>query len=405
MFYKIITIININLILLIILPFNALALKNEKLFLVTAYYSPLPNQKYFSTWNYEDEIKLNWWWVVWASWKPVFNWMLAWPKEYKFWTKINFEWIWVWVIEDRWWAIVSNFSWTTDDRIDIWTWFGYEWLQKAISIWKKKIKWTIVENNTEIWLDLDKLSWKKKIEKENKITIENTWSWKIISNTWTLNEKKDFDFNYELNTQENIKKVQTILKNLNYLNWNIDWNYNNLKKTILDYQLSKNLIKSKNDVWAWVFWPKTKENLKSEYLWFLENEQIKKEIQSKINEFEKLSEEKALEKITLIWNPHFWETSKEVRELQNGLKKLWYFEYKDTAIFWESTKNSLIYYQLDKKLIKSKKDLWAWTFWEKTKQQLKKDFENKFFNEFIKNENLENKMLIFKKITKNWTAP
>ncbi len=130
----------------LVIPSTTVFAENkEKSFIVTAYYSPLPNQEYYLTWNYEEEIALNWWWIRWASWKEVFEWMLAAPKNYDFWTKIYLEWIWTWVVEDRGWAIVE--AWErgyTEDRIDVWMWHWDEWLKKALSWWKRKVKWLII---------------------------------------------------------------------------------------------------------------------------------------------------------------------------------------------------------------------------------------------------------------------
>ena len=72
--------------------------EEEWYFVVTAYYSPLPNQKYYYTGNYESEVKLNWNWTHWASWKEVFSWMLAAPKTYEFGTKVYLEWLGVWEV-------------------------------------------------------------------------------------------------------------------------------------------------------------------------------------------------------------------------------------------------------------------------------------------------------------------
>jgi hypothetical protein len=41
------------------LPLKTLADNNAGYFVVTAYYSPLPDQKYYYTGDYESEIKLN----------------------------------------------------------------------------------------------------------------------------------------------------------------------------------------------------------------------------------------------------------------------------------------------------------------------------------------------------------
>lgn len=425
---------NINLILFTTITLNVFAEENEKYFMVTAYYSPTPEQKYYSTWNYEDEIKLNWSWIRWASWKPVFSWMLAWPKEYAFWTKIDFEWLWVWSIEDRWWAILSAWNGSlSNDRIDIWVWSGYEWLSRAMYWWRRKVKWTILPSDSDITLDLNKITnYNKKEELKNNIVLINTWSlvsntWTIelskntsswiiilntstwiletsrtysgysVVNTWSIVKKQDFNFELSLSTPDQIKDLQEILTNLKYYTWSIDWSYKSIQKVILDFQISKNLIKTKKDIWAWIFGPKTRENLKNEYLSFLEKEKK----QSKLNELKIVSNQKSLDKIAVIWNPRFWEVSKWVRELQITLKAIWYFDYKDTATFWETTKNSLISYQLDKKIINSKNDLWAWSFWEKTKESLKNDLGKLFLKELVKDENLNSDKLILKESKKD----
>lgn len=48
-------------------------------FVVTAYYSPLPNQKHYLKGNYEDEKRLNGQGIAGASGRPVFSGMLAAP--------------------------------------------------------------------------------------------------------------------------------------------------------------------------------------------------------------------------------------------------------------------------------------------------------------------------------------
>jgi len=111
-----------------ILMFEDVFSSDNDYFVVTAYYSPLENQEYYLTWDYVSEKRLNWQWIRWASWKWVFSWMLAAPKNYKFWTKIYLEWLWIWVVEDRWWAIVNAWKrWYSSDRIDVWVWYGDEW--------------------------------------------------------------------------------------------------------------------------------------------------------------------------------------------------------------------------------------------------------------------------------------
>jgi hypothetical protein len=63
----------------------------EVTLIATAYYSPLPNQKYYLRNSLREELLLNGNGTHGASGKPVFNGMLAAPKTYDFGTKIWVE--------------------------------------------------------------------------------------------------------------------------------------------------------------------------------------------------------------------------------------------------------------------------------------------------------------------------
>ena len=64
---------------------------DDNYFVVTAYYSPLPDQEYYITGNYEDELRLNGKGIAGASGKGVFSGMLAAPGKYSFGTKIYLD--------------------------------------------------------------------------------------------------------------------------------------------------------------------------------------------------------------------------------------------------------------------------------------------------------------------------
>ena len=128
-------------------------------FVVTAYYSPLPDQNYYLTWDYQREKRLNGQGIAWASGKPVFSGMLAAPANYRFWTKIELDGIWVWVVEDRWGAIVP--AWNRGyqhDRIDIWVWYGDEGLRRALYWGKRTIRGRVVSNTRETSINIENLS-------------------------------------------------------------------------------------------------------------------------------------------------------------------------------------------------------------------------------------------------------
>lgn len=128
----------------------------KKTFVVTAYYSPKSWQAFYYKGNFDDEKVLNWNWINWASWKPVFNWMLAAPSEYNFGWLIYFPSLWwVWEISDRWWAIVQAWEkWQTYDRIDVRMWTWELWLVRALTFWKQTIVGYYCDNNKvkELWI-------------------------------------------------------------------------------------------------------------------------------------------------------------------------------------------------------------------------------------------------------------
>ncbi len=471
---KIISFIIITLQIIAFIPWKTFANSKQKdrYFIVTAYYSPLPNQKHYLKGNYTAEKRLNGEWIKWASWKNVFSWMLAWPKWYRFWTKIYLDWLWVWEISDRWGAIVHAWNrWYKHDRIDLWVWYWEEGLKRALYWWKRKIKWTIVNRNKKISINIKKIpspnwatKWLKQISsifntplwkwsnKEKVIQLQNflqniwLYKWKI---DWIYNSKIidiiynfqiknnlikkqelywawywwrktrnlflrkylnwDFDkkekiikkikqiknlniFDKPIKTKKEIKNLQKILNQLWLYNWKITWKYNNIKNIILNFQLKNKIIKSKKQIWAWYFWPTTRKTLKNKYQEYKklqeekkQEEERKKQLEKKFNTLENLAKKQAKKEVKSIETPKFWEISVKVRKLQQSLKKLWYFNYKDTAIFWKITKKALIKYQLNKKIIKSKNDIAAWIFWPKTKEQLQNDLALLILNQKLKN--------------------
>ena len=357
--------------------YNDKSVKNDSnfikddFFIVTAYYSPLPNQKYYLKWNYEAEKRLNWEWIKWASGKWVFSWMLAWPKNYRFWTKIYLEWLWVWAIEDRWWAIVN--AWKRGywyDRIDIWVWYWDEWLRRALYWWKRKIKWKIIDSNSKITLNYNNLK-------------SPLWVTNKLVKTKKVKSIKDEYYN-----------LQDILTKLWLYNWDIDWDYLKIKEIIISYQIDKKIIKSRYSYWAWYYWPKTRKNIKQDFDLYLEKENYKNLLLEKYNQIEKMLLEKVNVEITQIWSINYWNSSFGVRIFQKKLSKLWYFKEKDTAFFWDITKKSLINYQIEKNIISNSNEQWAWIFWPKTKKQLKKDLKQLYLDEFLLNENFTKEELM-----------
>ena len=481
-------------------------------FIVTAYYSPLSNQNYYLKWNYEDELRLNWMWIAWASGKWVFSWMLAAPKNYNFWTKIYLEWLWIWTVEDRWWAIVNAWvRWYEYDRIDVWMWYWDDGLRRALAWWKRKVIWNIIpktSNNTinlknipapmwatqnlkkipnifNIWLwkksdawfvlKLQKFleeiwiyTWKQDWIYNNEIIdlvydfqIENKlinpwelyWAWYWWNQTRNLFLKKYLDWDFDIDKQkedeenelqewveediiennteidfkifetfiksyDEVIKLQELMIELSLYNWKLTWNYKDLIDDIFDYQVREWILKYVYDLWAWNYWPKTRSALKNTYELYrdnieeqrreelaeeeekirleeekIEEEQRKKDLEEKFKTLDELAFKKANDDLINIWIHNLWDVSQSVRNLQLQLKELWHFDYKDTAIYWEKTSDSVLAFQIDNWLIRNQDDLWAWIFWPKTKQAMLNVLKNNYLEEFIIEENLNKKDL------------
>lgn len=258
------------------LKFEPPKINQEWSFVVTAYYSPIEWQKKYTTWSYESEIKLNGWWNT-ASWKKPYAWVIAAPRNYSFWTKIFLEWFWVWVVEDRWWAIVNSWDkWFLHDRIDVWMGYGDEWRIRTKDWGVKTIKGSIVDAWTPLKVFFDEESKEQNIERQNNNNFDNIF----ISP-----ENPDF---------EEVKKAQELLKKIWLYSWEIDWNYSQIKEILINFQLENNIIDNKNSFEAGYFWKKTINSLKNIYWENFDKTPEKKEIlEEKKNEFVLNDEEKS----------------------------------------------------------------------------------------------------------------
>ncbi len=212
----------------------------QRHFIVSAYYSPLPWQKRYSTWSYAGDIRLNGNWTHWASWVKVHPWFIAAPYTYKFWTKIQLEWLWIWTVEDRWWAIVKAWRrWHEYDRLDIWMWYGDSWLTKALNWGKRTVKWKILASSAKNTI---KYSWTKTI-KSNRIAIKIT----------------------PKSSNSNIKLMQKLFSEAKIYQWVIDGRYSNFKPSIINFQIKHKVIPYKHSIWNWYIGNKTIAKLEEKY--------------------------------------------------------------------------------------------------------------------------------------------
>ena len=332
----------------------------KKTFKVSAYYSPIAKQTIYYKWNYKAEKKLNWQWIRWASWKKVFNGMLAWSKKYKFWTKIYFPWLWVWQVEDRWSAIVSAWNrWQNYDRIDIWVWKWDKALMRALSFWKHVRVWYVCPKykKIQVWFDY------------NKFQVFPNFFQKTIWWIWLFMWRNDAW----------VKVLQTYLKQLWYFHYKVTWYFWPITKQAVAKFQKDNWIKTK---YYGYFWPKTRQKLKDilKKKWLYKSTKLKKTKKKIINkqktENKKINKELSILK-RWLWK---WYNTYEVKILQKYLKKLGYYKWKIDWYYNNATLQAVAKFQFKHNIISKQNSYLAWYFWPKTRYIFKKTIKTKFIN-------------------------
>jgi len=333
----------------------------KKYFKVSAYYSPVWWQKFYYKWSYRKEIKLNGRGIRWASWKYVFNWMLAAPKKYKFWTKIYFPSLgWVGEVADRGNAIVSaGKRWEKYDRIDIWVGKWDMALMRALSFWKKVVVGYVCPANKKmrIWFD-----W-------SKFHIYDNFFQKTLWGVGLYFWRKD----------EWVKVLQTYLKKLGFFHYEPTWYFGWItKKAVTEFQ-KYYWIKTR---WYGYFWPKTRYKLKIilKQKWLLKEKVSKKSNDKKYVPIVISDPDAEIKKELSVLRRGLWKWfhTYEVKVLQKYLKKLWYYDWPVNWYYDEKTLQAVAKFQYDYGILPKSESYLAWWFWPKTRKVFKKVVLEKF---------------------------
>ena len=224
----------------------------EQLFHITAYYSPILGQSIYLRPDYDAEIKLNGRGVRWASWKSVFNGMIAAPRTYSFGTRIILPGFGTWEVSDRGGAIIA---WSTSDRIDIRVWQWDEWLQRAKSLGRVMMTGFVCS-----WASFDTSFDHSVIP--NYVNFSDVAVWSIdqdIGRSWLI-----------------VSTAQRYLQNLWYAEWITQWVFDDMmKQNICRYQRDR-LWFTWNEETCWFFGPQTRAQLFAESIkkWFIDKKSL-----------------------------------------------------------------------------------------------------------------------------------
>jgi hypothetical protein len=93
------------------------------------------------------------------------------------------------------------------------------------------------------------------IKQNNTKIIETSPKVQIILN------HEEIKLNWDEPQVDEVKKLQRLFKKLWIYSWIIDWNFNNIRRILLDFQKEAWIIKYDDSWWAGYFWEKTKAAL------------------------------------------------------------------------------------------------------------------------------------------------
>lgn len=354
-----------------LLPKHVSALSTDTYFVVTAYYSPLPDQKFYLTWDYESEKRLNGQWIAWASGKEVFSGMLAAPKNYQFGTKIYLKWLGIGSVEDRWWAIVNaGKRWYEYDRIDVWVGSWDEGLRRALYWWKRKVEGKILDSTYISTIDYTTIP----------APLWATKNLKSIPSIFSTSLWKGSDVG-------SVTKLQKFLEKIWLYSGAIDGIYNNeVIDIVYNFQVSNGILQPDDLYGAWYWGQKTRALFLKKYM-DGEFDKIEEEDEEEKNqdiavqqveeqEVEQVIDEEVKKDTYDDIFSSFTQSSQEVKKLQKLLMELSLYD-GDINGNYSDVIDPIFDFQISQGVISSQWELGAWSYGPKTRAAMKA-----YYNEF-----------------------
>ncbi|MBN1258677.1 peptidoglycan-binding protein, partial [Candidatus Peregrinibacteria bacterium] len=325
----------------------------KRMFLVTAYYSPLPDQEFYIRGSYEADIRLNGRGTNGADGTQVYDGMLAAPKTYPFGTRVRIPGLGVGEVHDRGGAILSGKNY---DRIDVWMGRGEEGLARALN-WGARLV------TGEIFWDSDQV----------EPSLDYYWVKSDYSPGWLKQLKKaglqnPAVFNKPItrvSESADIKQLQEALTTFGYFHGDIDGVYGpQTSEAVKVFQMDEGVIASADSAGAGHFGPKTQAALKKK----LEN--YNSEVEKELKRLEE-------NRLMLASGLGRDEDGDDVTALQRMLWELNYYEGDLTGIYDEKTMDAVFEFQKDNGILQNEWEKGAGYFGKKTHAALTAALEEK----------------------------
>lgn len=345
----------------------------NKTFTISAYYSPIPCQSRYVTGSFDGDKRLNGNGVSGADGTPVYPGMIAAPRTYDFGTKMFIPGIGIVAVHDRGGAIVAaNGNPNLHDRLDIWMGYGDKGLKRALNWGKRNVEVTVYGINNAVVEDIFLQDYTqeekvpncsgtpttdvnqqipKDIEPVKDNTYENSDTPQDVNNDLPEVIEINSEITKDLNPGEinpDVILLQEELVSLNFLKIEPSGIYDDVTKhAVMKFQQSQSLVADANSLGAGVFGPKTRDRLneiiKTRNHTYLAIAEASPGVSMPKSRFAALSSEL-----------DFGEQNSEVKLLQVYLKHKGYFKSEViTGFFGAQTRDAVLAYQLDNKIISS----------------------------------------------------
>ncbi len=337
-------------------------------FVISAYYSPLPNQYKYVTGSYASDIRLNGGGVHSADGTPVHPGMVAAPKGYAFGTKMNIPGIGTVAVHDRGGAIVhSGERGNSHDRLDVWMGYGDAGMTRALKWGKRTVEVTVYGIRPDMKEDafLVGYSDSEKYEVANSLTFNSDLNFTSGSTQKTAGPANIvFGRTLELGAKgDDVSKVQKALKDLNYYSGEITGVVDDsTMHAIAKFQVSEKIVGDEQDYGAGYAGPKTLKILAVRM-----NTQAVRATGSSVGSSTQSISTPA---DAFLRNLNPGDKGDDVRKLQAELKKVNLLGTEPTGVYGKLTEHAVFKFQQINNLVVEKNSSGAGVFGIKTRQAL-----------------------------------
>ena len=324
----------------------------KQMIMVSAYYSPLPNQRFYMRGSYAGDIRLNGRGTNGADGTEVYTGLLAAPRTYPFGTRIKIPGLGVGEVHDRGGAIIARKNY---DRIDVWMGYGEVGLSRALNWGMRLVEGEVYYKSHQVQSGLSF----SHISSTLPESVIQRLMRRRVTDVGQLQDPKVFNKPItKASSKIKIEELQEALISLGYYYGPITSKYDQkTTEAVLLFQLAEDVIPYKNATGAGYFGPRTRATLKKKL------ESYNTDIAKELN---RLKENQGLLVPGLGKNTR----GQIVTVLQRMLWELGYYEGRLTGRYDRRTIDAVFAFQKDHQILTSEWDSGAGYYGKKTHKAL-----------------------------------